>query len=323
MKEKIITSILIGMLSMPAMALPILTESEDGSGLIATIYPDHENSRKFYFFPNSGEIEKNDSGIPRFGMAQWNPKDENSAAGYFSGIFHLKISHDLKEAVQNKKKEGKEIAVIPVQKSYIHFMKNNENEPIMSDFFKEVSIPPFAGRAEDSVGISATLTEEGAYAFASILTAGGNALDLRYCYEIKGLSPIFHANIQLNYNKVYTHFLAQSQGGRWWWKWNIRTEVEKLVENGTIKIQINGGDANKYDYIMSLTDRMVEKFMDPRLENRKGTTSGRFGVSYTRIVEDRDLSFDLKQRELITREYCVGLGLGELQNFPWLITSKK
>ena len=71
---------------------------------------------------------------------------------------------------------------------------------------------------------------------------------------------------------------------------------------------------------MALADRMVTKFMDPILDNRRNTTSGRFGVSFTKIIEDRDMSFDLKQRELISREYCVSLGLGELKAFPWLIT---
>ena len=72
---------------------------------------------------------------------------------------------------------------------------------------------------------------------------------------------------------------------------------------------------------MALADRMVEKFMEPKLENRRGRTSGRFGVSYTRIVEDREETFELKQRELITRNYCVSLGLGELKAYPWLITN--
>ena len=310
----------LALTSLNAVALPILTESEDGTGLLATIYPDHENTNKVYFFPNSGGLEKTDAGVPRFGMSYWTPEAGDTTAGYFSGIFHLGVSGDLKAAVDNLKKAGKQVAVIPVQESHLYFMQDREGGRLMTDLYKEISMAPFSGRAEDSIGISASLTKSGALMLSSILSAGGNGADLNYCYEIKGLSPLFHASIQLNYKKVYTHFLAQASGGRWFWKWQIRTEIEKLVEDGDIKIEINGGTANQYDYIMALVDRMVTKFMVPILDNRKGQTSGRFSVSLTVIEEDRELSFDLKQRELISREYCVALGLDQLKEFPWLIT---
>lgn len=320
MWSKISKVFALSIVSLNAMALPILTESSDGTGLLATIYPDHENPSKFYFFPNTGSLEKDESGVPRFGMSYWKAEEGSTTAGYFSGIFRLGINADLKEAINNYKKSGKQISVIPVQESHLYFMEDKEGNRLLTDLYKEISMPPFSGRAEDSIGISASLTKSGALMLANILTNGGNGADLKYCYEIKGVSPIFHARIQLNYNKIYRHFLAQARGGRLWWKWSVRTEVEKLVEDGEIKIEINGGTANQYDYIMSLSDRMIGKFMEPILDNRRGTTSGRFGISDTRIIEDRELVFDLKERELISREYCVSLGMGELREFPWLIT---
>jgi hypothetical protein len=308
------------LLSLSAHALPVLTESSDGTGLLATIYPDHENAKKFYFFPNTGGLEKDASGVPRFGMSYWTPTDGSSTGGYFSGIFRLSLGHELKEAVNEYRKSGSQISVVPVQESHLYFMQDEEGGRLLTDLYKDISLPPFSGKAEDSFGLSASLTKTGALMLANILNNGGMGADLKYCYEIKGVSPIFHANIQLNYHKIYTHFVAQARGGRWWWKWSVRTEIEKLLESRDIKIQINGGTANQYDYIMALVDRMVEKFMEPVLDNRRGATSGRFSVSYTKIFEDRDLSFDLKQRELISREYCLSLGLGEVKAYPWLIT---
>lgn len=320
MLSKFSVFIFLSLLSYNVIALPILTESADGTGLLATIYPDHENPKKFYFFPNTGGLEKDETGVPRFGMSYWKAEEGNTTAGYFSGIFRLGLTADLSEAINNYKKTGKQISVIPVQESHLYFMEDKDGNRLLTDLYKEISMPPFSGRAEDSIGISASLTKSGALMLASILSNGGNGADLKYCYEIKGVSPIFHAKIDLNYHKIYKHFLAQARGGRMWWKWSVRTEVEKLVEDGDIKIQINGGTANQYDYIMSLADRMIQKFMEPILDNRRGSTSGRFGISETRIIEDRELSFELKERELISREYCVSLGLGELKSFPWLIT---
>jgi hypothetical protein len=102
------------------MALPILTESSDGSRLLATIYQDHENQNKHYFFPNSGSLEKDETGQPRFGMSYWTPEKETDSAGYFSGIFRLGVTNELRLSVDNYVKAGKQVAVMPVQESHLY-----------------------------------------------------------------------------------------------------------------------------------------------------------------------------------------------------------
>lgn len=191
----------------------------------------------------------------------------------------------------------------------------------MESLFTEVDLPPFAGRAEDSFSLSASLSKTGARMMAAQIKSGAMGTDLNYCYQITGLSPIFHAKITLNYHKVFEHFLAQARIRKWWVKVNIRTEIEKLVENKSIVIEINGGDASKYDYIMALADRTALKFFEPILENTRGSAGGSLGFSYVRREEDRKQTFELKQRELIHRDYCLGLGVGQLKDFPELIVN--
>lgn len=306
--------------SLNAFAMPILTESVDGSGLVATIYPDHEDARKVYFLPNRGGLQKDARGVPEFGMSYWGiTKEAPDAGGFFAGIFNLWTGDDLKKSVSNHLERGFKVAVVPVQKSFIHF-KEKDGERVMEHLFTEVDLPEFAGRAEDSFSLSASLSKTGARMMAAQLRSGAVGTDLNYCYQITGLSPVFHAKITLNYHKVYQHFLAQAKVRKWWVKVNIRTEVEKLVEDKSIKIEINGGDATKYDYIMALVDRMTLKFFEkPVLENRQNSAGGSVGISYTRIEEDRSQTFELKQRELINRDYCVGLAVGQLKDFPELI----
>lgn len=311
----------VSLLSLNTMALPILSESEDGTGLLATIYPDHEDKNKVYFFPNSGGLDKDEKGQPRFGMSYWSPTSPDSTGGFFSGIFKLSVSRDLNQSVQNHLKAGKKVAVMPVQVSKLYFMQNQSGGRVLTDLFKEVSLPPFGGRGEDSIGISGSLTPQGSKMLAAILASGGNGADLNYCYQIKGLSPVFNATIELNYHKLYRHFVAHASGGKFWWKWNVRTEIQKLVESGDIRININGGTANQYDYIMTLVDRLVERWMKPELDNRQAHTSGKFGMALAITEENKEFSYSLTQRELITREFCVALGLGELKEFPWLIVN--
>jgi hypothetical protein len=317
MKKLSVLALLL--LSLNSMALPILTESVNGQGLLATIYPDHEDANKVYFLPNRGSLQVDSRGVPEFGMSYWGiSKESPDAGGYFVGIFNLSMGGDLKKAVETHLAQGKQVAVIPVQSSHVHFKEKN-GVRIMQDLFKEVDLPAFAGRVDDSFSLSASLTKNGARMLAAQIRSGAVGTDLNYCYSITGLSPVFDAKITLNYHKIYTHFLAQASFGRWWYRVNIRTEIEKLIENSSIKIVINGGDAKKYDYIMALVDRMSEKFFVPELENRRNAATGRIGISYTQIVEDREQTFQLTQREIIQRDFCLGMGLGQLKDFPFLI----
>lgn len=321
MLNKITFTALLSLCSLHSFALPILTESVNGEGLIATIYADHEDLKKVYFLPNRGGLQIDARGVPEFGMSYWGiTKESEDAGGYFAGIFNLSIGGDLKTALNSHLAKGHQVAVIPVKESHVHFKEKN-GERIMEDLFSEIDLPEFAGRQEDSFSLSASLTKKGARMLAAQLKGGGVGTELNYCYSIVGLTPVFDAKITLNYHKIYQHFLAQARVGRWWFRANIRTEVEKLVSNGSIKIEIMGSDAKKYDYIMALADRMAEKFFVAELENRRNSAGGRFGVSYTVIIEDREQVFKLTQRELIEREFCVGLGIGQLKDFPQLIVN--
>jgi hypothetical protein len=312
------TVLTLGLVSLNALALPILTESEDGSARLATIYPDHENPNKVYFAPNRGGLLTYNDGTPQFSLVYWGKNNPETSGGLMTAMLGLSIGKDLQEAINAQLAKKKSVAVLPVQSSYIDFVSNDE-KPIMQKYFDEIDIPDVGGRFEDSIGVMASLTNLGTKTLPFAFKSGGAAANLNYCYQITGVSPVFNAKIQLNYNKVYTHFLAQASTGKWFWKAKIRTEVEKLVENKTIKITINGGDANKYDYIMSLADKMVEKFFEPQLQNRRNSAGGRIGISFTKIIEDRDMTYTLTQREIIKRDYCVSLDMGAIKNYPELI----
>lgn len=319
MLKKLSGLLAMSFVSMNTMALPILTESVNGEGLLATIYPDHEVTNKVYFLPNRGSLQKDARGVPEFGMSYWGiSKIDEEAGGHFTGIFNLSMDGDLKKAIDSHLAKGNQVAVIPVQESRVHFKEKN-GARIMEEYFKEIDVPEFAGRVEDSFSLSGSLTKIGAKMLSSQLKSGAVGTDLNYCYSITGLSPIFDAKIKLNYNKIYMHFMAQVNVRKWWYKVHIRAEVEKLVENSSVKIEINGGDAKKYDYIMALVDRLSEKFFVPHLENRRSNAGGNFSLSNTEIIEDREMTFELKQRELIDRQFCIGMGLGQLKDFPFLI----
>src|SRR5690606_1598715 len=92
---KLLSMVAFGFFTLNAFALPILTESMNGSGSLGTLYPDHENPNKVYFMPNRGGLQKGRSGVPEFGLSYWGIKEPEKAGGFFSGIFNLWTGDEL------------------------------------------------------------------------------------------------------------------------------------------------------------------------------------------------------------------------------------
>jgi len=302
-----------------AYALPILTESEDNYARLATILPDHEDKKKRYFFPNRGGLEMSDSAVPRFALTYWDATPGEEIGGLMTAIMNLRIGGDLQASINQSLKEGYKTTILPAQKSYLRFMEDKEGTRVIDGIFHEADIGEFSGRPEDSFGVTASLTPRGGGVLATQVLNAGMGAKMEYCYEIKGVSPVFHGKITMNYKKVYEHFVARASGGRLWWKWSIKREIEELVEKEAIRIEINGGDAKQIDYIAAVADRMAVKFFEPRTENRKISASGKYGLAKITIREDRESVFEMKQREIIDREYCLAVAMDDIKKFPWLV----
>lgn len=315
-----LTALCVAAVSLPTLASPILTESANGYGLLATVYPDHADKKKVYFFPNRGVVERDRNNEPVFGMVHWGTKtpDPTDGGGLLNVNFNLALGGDLPTVLEKYQEQKFQTVVMPVQSSELVFMERDGVQQ-MSNIYEGVSLPPYSGRAEDSIALSTSLSEVGAKALKKLLTGSNNALTANYCYQVHGVSPIFDAKIKLNFKKVYEHFVSQASFRKWWIKVNIRTEIQKLVERESIKIEINGGTANQYDYIMALVDRMITRFFIPKTQNAKAKPSGSFSVAYARTEEDREHTYHLTQREYITRDFCIGIPLSEIKNYPHLV----
>ena len=263
----------------------------------------------------------NADGVPRFAMSYWATNGAELGGGYMTGVFNLSKNQELTDSINANMARGYKMSVLPVTKSFLSFMQNEDGERVLKHIFDEVAIAPYAGRAEDSFSLSASLSPIGGKMIAQQLLNSGMAGELKYCYEVTGVTPVFHAKIRMDFDKVYTHFVASSRGRWGWFKWNVRHEVEKLVSSKNIEITINGGDATQNDYIMEITERLMKDFFVEQTQNRRAGSSGRtFSVSYIRIEEHRELKYELKQRKIVDREYCIGLGMDGIKQFPWLVT---
>lgn len=300
-----------------ASAIPMLRDTRaDYEKKIVTIYPDHADQNVFYFLPNSSEFARHDNGAPTVGLTLWNTKDTDpqNGGGLLSFVLQSAMSPEVqKELADFKTKHpNARLSVVPFGQSYISGPDANVWKSLVTD----MDLPPHAGVAETEVGVNMLLTETGAKVFASIVNGSSNPFNVQLCFDVLGSTPLMDAEVTVNYKKVYEHFSAQASYGVLWWRASVKTEVEKLIEDGTVSIKILGGDATFEDYVKSFVDEFIKTYMTPSLANTpNGNGSGTMSFNYTYKEERKTAKMHMTKSQFITDNRCVPLAFKSLQ--PW------
>jgi hypothetical protein len=327
------------LVSTTAFALPLLSENAaQNQGSALTLYPDSESSNLYYFFPNSSEFAiDQSSSLPAFGLTYWGLEPDAADAGaYMTFTMRLDSDKEQAKALDDAMRAGKQIAVLPVMASTIGLtaIRNTQSAtpgtPVQTGpgatfplgrLFDEFDFAEHAGRAEDEVGVNSVLTKIGAKVFKSAID-NPQLVKFDYCYQVQGLGPNFNATIDLDWLRIYDDYQLHASVGGWWYRYQIDAEVEKLRQNGSIKIVINGGDAKDEEYVKSIADKIVEKLFVPELQaqptsggNQGGWSFASLSVKITDRQELKEEHWSLTRRDMVTREFCVPMSLMGLAQY--------
>jgi hypothetical protein len=329
MKAKItLLAIAIGISIMsPSLnALPLLSET---AGLIqygnVTLYRDHQDSNKVYFFPNSTKFSRDQNGIPLFNFTYWGLGGNNPAeqGAYFTMTSRPDSDKDQREGIEKFMADNPnmKVAVLPIKSSTIGLQTTRKDSPPLAKLFEEFNFAKAGGRAEDEIGINAVMTGIGAKAFKALLlnSPGGSYLKFDYCYVIQGLGPNMDAKIDVKMDRVYEAFAGEHSGGYGWFSWNIKAMVEKLNEHHDIHIEMNGGDAKEWEYLQAISEAITQRLFKPELSvggNVVGEADSnrpfRFTGGYKKQSEYHSENWTWVRRDLVEREFCTDVTLKDL-----------
>jgi hypothetical protein len=309
-------------LTQVAQAAPIFSESEAyRKAQILTLYPDSRNPNKFYFIPNSSGFARMENGLPAFGFTYWGLKPDNAEAGaYMTFTTRLAMDPQQREALTEFLQEHPraEIAVVPIQSSMIGLNTSSASGIPLSKFFEEWNLPERGGRAEDEVGANTMMTKLGAKVMLKAIE-NPQALKLDYCYKVQGLGPNFRAVVTADLKWVYDYFSATVGGGGFWFKGSVTRTVEKLISDGRVKIDIEGGTPADETFARSVAERIVERVFKVDLEAKPGPHSSPGGWSFSSVSlnsthreQFKSERWEYERRELIEREFCLPLKLGDI-----------
>lgn len=298
-----------------AHSLPLLSENAATRiSEVLTLYPDSQDPRKFYYFPNSSTLAQDSGGRPLFSLAYYGLDNDtpDDGGGLLNAVFRLQMNAPMKKAVSEFLAQNPDagLAVIPVKASAVTSGQLN--------MYRNLVLPPHGGRAEDEMGMSVELTEIGAKIFRAKAKSGSGP-QLNYCYKYEGLGPNMDAHVVIEWQQLYDYFRASFSAGALWWRTTITREVEKLYNTQHIFVTINGGDAQKQDYVYKIVDQMIAKLFEPKLDyNRSATnvifdsTPLQFALNSVHKEELHRFEGRLVLRDLVEREFCVDLSVKEV-----------
>ena len=316
-----------------SFSYPIVADSEKIQfGEILTLYPDHRDPNKVYFFPNSSILAKDTSGLPMFGLTTWGLDDGDLQEAGAWMTFTARLASDPLQQIALerylKDNPGKSLAVIPVKQSTLGLETNNEGSSPFGTLFSEMSISDLAGHAEDEIGFMSTLTGVGAKVFKEAVKKP-DAFKLTYCYSFDGAGPDMDAKITVKWKRVYDHYRASFSYGGWFRKVRITKEVEKLRQSGDVKWEINGGNADDQTYVKQVAEAIVSRLFTPVLqyvpagqtkESRKWSFLS-FGFSSTHRSELKTETWEMSRRELVERERCIPVNVKDVKpHYNQLVT---
>lgn len=293
---KFLTAMTLGLLSLNALALPVLYEA--GYGKDAHLVPDHSDPNKMHFIPDSGKLNTV-LGRPLFNLFELGDEDEEKPVLLMAG-FRTEKSWSLQGAIDQKIADGKDVSLVPALSSYLVM---NSHSSIFTDY--EIQKP--LGRFEDQIVLSTNIS----YKSADLLPVVLNAPLARACYTVSGVSPKLEARMKMDINKVMGHFIKKHIDSRPYTQQEIINDLAMLIKIKWIKADIKGDDATLGDYAFALSQRLIKTNFVQTDDNRYEV------VMKEQEMEDKIYTFN--QRELVEKEFCVDLSISALENFPELL----
>lgn len=275
---KFFTALTLGLITLNAFALPVLSQNENEFGPV--VFKDHLNPQVIYFMPDEG------------GMLQ----DVAFEGDVLKASFQLRTSKDLTYIIGQNELTGKTAEVLPVTGSnYFH---------TMDSIFKATKVttgPEF----NDTIDFSGRLTFGGKRQLEAILQSGNAVSVLAACFEVQGVTPNLAGHYILNPKKVYRHFLRLFKIEPFK-KQEIKNEVLKMIDKDIIRVEAGNSEAQMDDYLAAVTKHITERFF-----KREGSST-LYGFEGSILSKNVDETVSFKNRELIEKDICIDLKMNRI-----------
>ena len=296
----------------------ILLNEIEMSGNYLVIYPDHTDVSKFYYMPNFAELSKNSNNEYIFNQ-QLFKLSSNPADGFSLYNFNIHASLnklDFDDALaQLKLKHGNNISLSPIA-AYDLTIIPLSNVP--SQYLISRSVQTNGQNIFTDLGISMTFNELLEPEMANMFKSN-QGFQGYIQYVLDGATTPFEAKITANWHRILEHFRTQVTVSYWIFSANFSYEVQRLIENDTIKIEILGGTPTQRDLIYNMAKEIAARLFVPVLQpnplpaNPSGNVIN-LGINYSKIEEDKSSVYQIKINDIEKRTLSLGLRMSGIPN---------
>jgi hypothetical protein len=294
----------------------ILLNEVAKSGAFMVVYKDHADDRLFYYIPRFAELATRNNGDLLFGHQLFR-RDVNKPDDGFS-VYNFTVRSVMPgQEFKNTKDEleamaGGTVTIVPVPGFEL------SAEPITDLSFMQVGgkVQTRGGNIFTDLGVSMTFAEWCEPDMANLFMKN-NGWTGQINYKLTGLLTPFEAKITVNWFAVQEHFRSQISVKYWFVSANISYETQKLIENGTIKVEVLGGTPEDKEKVWALANKIAERLFVRAIQPNPlpGHPSGSavcFSLNFSRTEENRTVQFTFTSRELETRNLGMAIVVGNV-----------
>jgi hypothetical protein len=320
-----------------AVMAPILVRADypvvdDVKGLpypeLITVYKDDRDVHLYYFVPTTVAIQKHANGSLALGVQYWGLTGPDPAGRGAALTFTVVPAWDTTK-IQNVYNAIK--AQDPQARYAVPNLIGSKMEMAVNRSFvpksQNTTLPSntVGGTVDATQAFTIELSDIGARAFAQGVAPDSDVLTATYTYKFRGVGKRLHARITVYNRRVYDHFKATASASAWWGlvKASVTTDWQKLVKDGTIKLEIlNGGVADTDEYMLEVFKNLVtaqvggEGMFKPELKpNGVNTDTGgglagwgfSLSAGWEHLDEETSQVYEIDKQSLEDREFSTGM----------------
>ena len=302
--------------------MTILLYETVASTNFATVYKDSDDPKLFYYVPQFAEVSKRRDGSLNFGFQVY-PRLPDPNDGFVqinfgvNGVMPQRDLIEIRDTLRSAYGDG--IRLSPVSPD----SKAPALHPLSDHIYLSQRAQPRGVNLFTDLACSLTLSEIDAVPAAEAFKSQNRGWAGYIGYSVRTKKTEFKWKITANWYRMQEHFKSQISVKYWFVKANLSYETKKLIENDTIKIEIDGGTPSQNEMVYTMAEKIAARLFVPTLQSsplasHPSKAAVCFSLGYSRIEENRTSVWEGVERAYEDKELGMAVYVGNIPNryFP-------
>ena len=257
-----------------------------------TVYKDSEDPKLFYYVPKFASVSKRQNGKLNFGarLFKKNPNDPNDGFSVYNfGVTGITPSHEfqrVKQELEANYGTGVRLSVVSPDSEHPVLVS------LTGGIYRNIKCQARGANLYTDMACSFTVDESMEPDMSKFFQDTDAGWTGEIDFAVRTKKTEFQWKIKANWHRIQEHFKSQATVKYWFVKTNISYETQKLIENDSLVIEIDGGTPSQREKIYTFAEKVAQRLFTPTLQPNPlpGHPSGAaicFSLNYSKVEENR------------------------------------